>query len=136
MEQFVLIPLSLYNEKIVSNSVTLPKTEKSAVTVDEPIQDSVYAQVNSVLKSGKNNSLVDSILSSPRLRLSSSDTILLDGRDTNVSLVDFIYKIKRKNEDFPDIYFTILDAAKLTPSKVINRNAKEKDRGSWIPFKI
>ena len=75
-------------------------------------------------------------MNSPRVRLSLNDTILLDGRDTEVAFADFIFALKRKNVDFPDIYYTILDATGINLQKVINKDAKVKDRGRWIPFKI
>ena len=43
--------------------------------------------------------------------------------------------MRRKNADTPDIYFTSLDAAGISPSLVFNQNAKAKERGSWVPFK-
>ena len=48
----------------------------------------------------------------------------------------FILHLRRKNADVPDIYPTLLDAAGISPSLVFNQNAKAKDRGSWIPFKV
>ena len=84
----------------------------------------------------KVDSLVDKVLSSARIKLSTSNFLILDGTDTGVSLTDFAQTLKRKNAAVPDIYFTLLDAADITPSLVLNKNAKEKERGSWIPFKI
>ena len=80
--------------------------------------------------------MVDQILNSPRVKLSLNDTILFDGRDTEVVFADFNFALKRKNVDFPDIYDTKLDATGINPQKVINKDAKSKDRGSWYPFKI
>ena len=36
----------------------------------------------------------------------------------------------------PVIYFPLLDTASITPDVVINRHAKVKEKGAWIPFKI
>ena len=98
--------------------------------------DSLHKDITTNTKSFKNESVVDQILKCPRIKLSLSDSILLDGRDTNVAFTDFIYALKRKNIAFPDIYYTILDATGISPSKIVNKDAKSKDRGSWIPFKI
>ena len=98
--------------------------------------DSVYSAVNARLKTSKNKHIIDLILNSPRIKLSQSDNIILDNRDTKESIVDFVCTLKRKNTDFPDIYFTILEATQLSPKLGINKNAKAKDRGTWIPFKI
>ena len=84
----------------------------------------------------KADSFVDKVLSSPRIKLSTSNFLILDGTDTGVSLTDFAQTLKRKNAAVPDIYFTLLDAADITRSLVLNKNAKEKERGSWVPFKI
>ena len=98
--------------------------------------DSVYSAVNARLKTSNNKHIIDLILNSPRIKLSQSDNIILDNRDTKESIVEFVCALKRKNTDFPDIYFTILEAFQLPPKLVINENAKGKDRGTWIPFKI
>ena len=37
-----------------------------------------------------------------------------------------MFALKRKNTDFPDIYFTILEATQTPPKLVINKNAKRK----------
>ena len=95
-----------------------------------------YKEISNRDRSLKNESIVDQILNSPRNKLSLTDTILLDGRDTEVAFADFIFALKRKNVDFPEIYYTILDATGINPKKLINKDAKSKDRGSWIPFKI
>ena len=80
--------------------------------------------------------MIEIILKSPRIKLSQSDYIILDNRDTKESIVDFVCALKRKNTDFLDIYFTILKATQFSPKLVINKNAKAKDRRDWIPFKI
>ena len=59
-----------------------------------------------------------------------------DNRDTQEFIVDFVCARKRKNTNFPDFYFTFLETIQLTLKFGINKNAKAKDRGTWIPFKI
>ena len=86
---------------------------------------------------GKADTLIDEILSYSRLKLSISQTIILDGVDTGVLISDFTIRLRRENDgDVPDIYFTLLDAAGESHSLDFNQNAKAKDRGSWVPFKI
>ena len=68
--------------------------------------------------------------------MSLSNTIVLDGTDTGVLLHDFAQHLRRNNADVPDVYFTLLDAADISPSIVLNQNAKPKEKGNWIPFKI
>ena len=98
--------------------------------------DSIYSAVNAKLKTSNNKHLIGLILNSPRIRLCQSENIILENRDTKESIVDFVCALKRKNTDFPDIYFTTLEATQIPPKLVANENAKRKDRGTWILFKI
>ena len=98
--------------------------------------DSVHSAVNARWKTSNNKHIIDLILNSPRIKLSQSHNIILDNRGTKESIVDFVCALKRKSTDFPDIYFTILEATQLPPKIVINKNAEAKDRGTWIPLKI
>ena len=79
---------------------------------------------------------MDKILSCSRMKFPNSQTIILDGVDTGVLISDFTRHLPRKNADVTDIYFTLLDAAGISPSLVFNQNAKAKDRGSWVPSKV
>ena len=85
---------------------------------------------------GKAEALIDKILSCSRIKLSNSQTIILDGVDTGVLSSDFALHLRRKNADVPDIYFTLLDAAGISASLFFNQNAKAKDRGSCVPFRL
>ena len=99
-------------------------------------------QIESVKKEINKNhfatadSPVDKALSSPRIKLSTSNFLILDGRHTGVSLTDFGQTMRLKKAEVPGIYFTLLDAADITPGLVLKKHAKEKERGSWVPFKI
>ena len=130
MEQFVLVPVSVYNKS--AQSVTkqeLPKYEA---------EQTPTSQIGSINLNKKlcTVPLLDKILSCSRIKLSNSQTIILDGVDTGVLISDFTLHLRRKNADVPDIYFTLLDAAGILPSLVFNQNAKAKNRGSWVPFKV
>ena len=133
MEQFVLVPASVYNKSVSVTKQELPKYKAEKPPTYQI--DSLKKEVNKKLFC-KADSLVDKILTCPRIKLSNSQTIILDGVDTGVLISDFTLHLRRKNADLPDIYFTLLDAAGITPSLVFNQNAKAKDRGSWIPFKV
>ena len=140
MEQFVLIPLSVYNS---SNSPTI--VTKQELPKYKPEQTPTYhkgtlkKEFNQQLSTNA-SPLVNKILESPRIKLSKSNTLEwnrdLDGIETGVLLKDFAQRLKRKNIPIPDIYFTSLDAASITPNLVVNSHAKGKERGAWIPFKI
>ena len=60
------------------------------------------------------------------MKLSNSNTLILDGRQTGVLLEDFAQILKRKNLPVPNIYFTLLDAANITLDIVVNSHAKGK----------
>ena len=66
------------------------------------------------------DTLIYKILSCSRIKLSKSQTIILDGVNTGVLISDFTVPLRRKNADVPDIYFTLLDAAGTSPSLVLN----------------
>ena len=98
MEQFVLVPASLLNKLNTTKSTTLKvylQTPTSQV-------DSLKKDINKKLFA-KADSLVDKLLASPRIKLSLSNTIVLDGTDTGVLLHDFAQHLRRKNADVPDI---------------------------------
>ena len=135
MEQFVLVPPSVYNKSVTTQSVT--KQELPKYKVEQPTTyqiDSLKRDINKKLF-GKAATLVDKILSCSRIKLSNSQTIILDGVDTGVLISDFTLHLRRKSADVSDIYFTLLDAAGISTSLVFNQNAKAKDRGSWVSFK-
>ena len=136
MEQFVLVPASVYNKSVTVQSVT--KQELPKYKAEQPPRyqiDSLKRDINKKLF-GRADTLLDKILSCTRIKLSNSQTINMDGVDTGVLISDFTLHLRRKNSDVPDIYFTLLDAAGISPSLVFNQNAKAKDRGSWVPLKI
>ena len=68
----------------------------------------------------KADSLVDKILYCPRIKLSSSQTLLLDGVETGILLSDSAQQLCCKNAEVPDIYFTLLDAAGISPFLFLN----------------
>ena len=136
MDQFVLVPASVYNKSLITQSVTkqeLPKYQRSQNPTYQI--DSLKTEINKKLSS-KADFLVDKILSCPRIKLSNSETLIVDGVETRIFLSDFAQQLRRKNADVPDIYFTLLDAAGISPTLILNQDAKAKERGSWVPFKI
>ena len=88
------------------------------------------------LNSWKAMHLVNNFLEFIRIKLSKSNTLILDAIETGVLLKDFAQRLKRKNVPVPDLYFTLFDAASITPDIVVNSHAKGKERGAWIPFRI
>ena len=136
MEQFVLVPASVYNKSLTAQSVTKQELPKFKTEQPPTYQiDSLKRDINKKLFS-RADSLIDKLLSCSRIQLSISQTIILDGFDTGVLISDFTLHLRRKNADVLDIYFILLDAAVISPSLVFNQNAKAKDRGGWVPFKV
>ena len=123
MEEFVLVPASVYNKSVPTESVTKQDIPKYKTEQSPAYQiDSLKRDINKKLF-GKADSLIDKILSCPRMKLSNSQTIFLDGVDTGVLLSDFTLQLRRKNVDVPGINFILLDTAGVSPSLVFNQNA-------------
>ena len=59
----------------------------------------------------------------------------LDGDETGILLSDFAQRLHRDSADVLDIYFTLLDAASLSPTLTLAQNAKSIGKGSWISIK-
>ena len=136
MEQFVLVAASVYNKSLITQSVTkqeLPECQPSQNSTYHT--DSLKKDINKKLFS-KADSLVDKVFPCPRIKLSNSQTLILDSMETGVFLSDFAQQLRRKNADVPNIYFTLLDAAGLSPTLILNQNTIAKERGSWVPFKV
>ena len=136
MDQFVLVSASVYNKSLITQSVTNQELPKYQPSQNPTYQiDSLKKEINKKLFS-KADTLVDKILSSPRIKLSNSQFLILDGVETGIFLSDFAQQLRRKNAGVPYIYFTLLDAADISPTLILNQNAKAKERGTWVPFKI
>ena len=53
--------------------------------------DSIYSAVYRRIKTSNNKHLIDLVLNSPRIKLSQSENIILDNRDSNESVVDVVF---------------------------------------------
>ena len=136
MEQFVLVPSSVHHKKLINRSVTKQEFPKCQLSQNPTYQvDSLEKEINKSLFS-KADFLVDKILACTRIKLSNSQTLILDGLEIGILLLEIAQQLRRKNADVPNIYFTLLDAAGIHPTLLLNQSAKAKERGSWVPFKI
>ena len=136
MEQFVLVPASVYNQSLNTQLVTKPELPMYQTSQKPTNQvDSLKKEMDKKIFS-KADFLVEKFLSCPRIKLPNSQTLFLDVVEFRIFLLDFARQLRRKNADIPDTYFTILDAAGISPTLILNQNAKTKERGSWVPFKI
>ena len=93
MEQFVLIPQYLYEQKFKLEVKKLDTFEQKPVSVPKHLNPNDKETTNKT-RSLKNESIVDQILNSPRVKLSLKDTILSVGRDTEVAFADFFFALK------------------------------------------
>ena len=94
MEQFLLVPASVYNKNVTTQSVT--KQELPKYKAEQPPThqiDSLKRDINKKLF-GKADTLIDKILSCSRIKLSNSQTIILDGVDTGVLISDFTLHLR------------------------------------------
>ena len=136
MEQFIFVPASVYNKSLITQSVTKQEFPKYQPSQNPTYQvDSFKKEINKKLFS-KADSLVDKILSCPRIKLSNSENLILNGVQAGIFPPDFGQQLRRKTADVPEIYFSLLDAAGISTALILNQNAKAKERGSWVPFKI
>ena len=97
-----------------------------------------YSLKNEIKKNlfSKADSLVDRILLCQRIELSKSQTSILNGVATGISVVDFAQQLRRKNADISEFYITLPDVAGISTTLILNQNVKAKERRSWVPFKI
>ena len=136
MEQFAFVSASVYNKSMTTQSVT--KEELPKYMAEQPPTYQIGSLKRDINKKlfGKADTLIEGTLSCSRIKLPNSQTVILDDVDTSVLISDFTQHLGRKKVDIPYIYFTLFDAAGISPSLVFIQNAKAKDRGSWIPFKV
>ena len=128
MEQFVLVLFSVNNSSNNPTIVTkqeLPKHNPEQTPTYR--KDTLKNEVNQRLSTSA-SPLINKFLESHRIKLSNSNTLILHGIETGVLLKDFAQRLRRKNVSAPDIYFTSLDAASITPNTVVNSHAKGNER--------
>ena len=104
MKQFVLVPLSVHNSSNNPTIVTkqeLPKYKPEQTPTYH--KDTLKKESNQQLSTSA-SPLVNKIIESPRIKLSNSNTLILDGIETGEQLKDFAQRLKRKNVTIPDIY--------------------------------
>ena len=91
MEQFVLVPASVNNKNLITQSVTKQELPKYQPSQNPTYQiDSLNKEISKKLFS-KADALVDKILSCPRIKLSISQSLILDGVETGIFLLDFAH---------------------------------------------
>ena len=95
MDQFVLVPASVYNKSLITQSVTKQELPKSQPSQNPTYQiDSLKKEIKKKLFS-KADSFVDKIVSCPLINLSNSQTLFLGGVETAFFLSDFAQQLCR-----------------------------------------
>ena len=124
LEHFLLVPASVYNKSLINQSVTKHELPKYQPSKNPSYQnDSLRKEINEIVFS-KAETLVDKILSCPRIQLSNSHTSILEGVETRFFPSNFAQQLRGKNAYVPNNYFTLLDAAGISPTLILNQNAK------------
>ena len=102
----VLVPASAYNKSLITQTVT-----KQELTKYQPSQNPTY-QIDSLKKETNKkllstaDSLVDKILSCPRIKLSNSQTLNFNSVETGISLLELLNNCVVKTQNF--LTFTLL----------------------------
>ena len=126
MEQFVLVPASVFNESVTTQSITQQEFPKFKAEQYPTYQiNSLKIDINKKLF-GKADTLIDKILSCSRMKLSNLQIKILDGVDTGLLIAHFFLHLPRKILDVPDISFTLLHVAGISPSLFSTRMPKLK----------
>ena len=79
-------------------------------------------------KISKADPLVDKILYCPRIKISITQSLFLDGVETRNALPDFEHQLRRKSADVPDVSNTLIDAVGIAFTLVIDQNARTEER--------
>ena len=115
MEQFVLVTVSVFNNKSRNTrSVKTPELPSYQDDQNPTYQnDPLKKEINK--KFAKAHSLVDKVLSCPRMKLSISRSSILDGVETGVLLSHFcsIFASKKRRCYGHLLYFTLLEYLEL-----------------------
>ena len=120
MNQFALVPASVCNKILNTQSVTKQELPKYRLSYNPTYQIGSLKKEKNKKPFAKSDSLVDKTLSFPRFKFSKSQTLKLDGVETEVLLSDVAQHFHRSNADVPDIYFTLYDAAGISRTQILN----------------
>ena len=104
MVQFGLVPASVYNKSSITQTVTKQELPKYQLSQNPTYHiDSLKKEINKQIFS-KADSLVDKNMSCPHIKLSNSQTLILDGTETGIFLSDYAQQLHRNNADVPEIF--------------------------------
>ena len=120
MEQIVLVPASVYNKILNTQSFTKQELPKYQAMQNHTSQNhSLKKEINKKIFA-KTDCILDKNLSCPFSKLSCSRTLNLVDVETGVLLSNFAQQLHRKNADLPHMYVTLVDATGVPPTVVLN----------------
>ena len=104
MEQIDLVPASVYNNKCLKTH-SFTKHELLEYHAEQNPTNQIESPKEEINKKlfAEAHSIVDKILFCPRIKLSNSQTLILDGVETGLLLSDIFQQLPRKNAVVPDI---------------------------------
>ena len=150
MDEFVLIPHSLWNNFLNNHSDKPPQkqvftkpTQSPSSIPATPISDTdaTFKRLSSgQTKFYLNNKkdIIKALLESDRIDLSPRDTIILDSVDSGIAVKDFAEKLSKDSAPgtLPQIYHSILGVLSLPVTKIRNQDAIKSGHGEWLsPFR-
>ena len=138
MEQFVLVPASVNNNKCLNTqTVTKPELPKYQVESQNPTYQivSLKKEINEKLLA-KADHLVDKLLCCPHIKLSNSQTLILDDVQTGVCLSDVAEQHRRNNADVTDIYYFTWRCWYIWNFGSESKYQSQRKREKRVPFKI
>jgi hypothetical protein len=146
-EEFVLIPLSLWNQKnsldkTPQKNIPINRKRETSKDISVPVEEQLEQQyrrikdlfVGNSSQIKKSKEILRKIHENPRLAISVDDKILVDNNPTGVPVERFINDLHRPKTPISDIYLSILGFLNLPKSLVDNEHALSENRGDWIPF--
>ena len=115
MEQFVLIPASVNNKIVTTQSLTTQALPKYKTEQPHTYQiDALKKDINKK-RFGQADTPRAKILSYSGIKLANSQTLILDGVDTGALTTDFNLHLRQRNVEVPSIYFTLLTLLEYHP---------------------
>ena len=129
MDQFFLSPYSVYQSQSTRPKKGTNARKRGDGTLDF---DYFYSAVNASLKASNNKHPIDLVLTSPRVKLTQSENMKLENQD----FCRLCVFTKAKKYRLSRYLLYILEATQNPPLLVFNKNAKAKENGTWISFKI
>ena len=126
--------LALLNQRDEDADKPIPKKQKLDLTPNLKQNEDLDQEILRATKltKGKLRSSTEILrLLRQKFRVSENKTIIVDGRDTNISVVNFLYSLQqpRTNINRNPIYLTILKRLQLDTTLVQNAIAKQISNG-------